>query len=89
MKLTRCRIIVNQYPSEEGILLTNNILPPPNIVSKATEKNIPLLLVTSDTFQVTRQIDAMEALLTSKNEERVRMLKQLAEKYVDLSKLEG
>lgn len=64
-----------------GILLTNNILPPPNIIARATEKNVPLLLVTMDTYQATRQIDGMEALLTKENNERMRLLGQLAEKY--------
>jgi len=50
-----------------GIVLTNNILPPSNIISKAAEKNIPLLLVSSNAYQVAGQIDKMEALLTKDN----------------------
>ncbi|MBN1532236.1 MAG: AAA family ATPase [Spirochaetes bacterium] len=67
-----------------GILLTNNILPPSTIISRAAERRVPLLLVTSDTYQVTRQIDGMEALLTKDNQERIRLLAQLTEKYINL-----
>ncbi len=70
-----------------GVLLTNNILPPPKIIAKASEKDIPLLLVTMDTYQVTRQIDRMDALLTRDNEERIRQLKQLSEKYLNIDKI--
>jgi len=67
-----------------GVLLTNNILPPSNIIAKASEKNIPLILVTMDTFQVARQIDRMESLLTKENEDRIKFLSQLTEKYVTI-----
>lgn len=67
-----------------GILLTNNILPPANIVSKAAEKGIPLLMVTADTYHVTRQIDGMEALLTKDNSDRINILTQMAKKYINL-----
>ncbi len=72
-----------------GILLTNNILPPSSIVSMAAEKGVPMLIVTADTYQVTKQIDSMEALLTRDNQERVRMLAQLAEKYIKLDTFQG
>ena len=67
-----------------GIVMTNNILPPQNIIAKASEKNIPLLLVSIDTFQVAKQVDRMEALLTKENESRIKTLTQLMEKYVDI-----
>ncbi len=70
-----------------GILLTNNILPPSSIISKAEEKNIPLLLVTMDTYQATRQIERMEALLTKDNADRIKLLTQLVEKYVRLDEV--
>ncbi|MCU0847819.1 MAG: AAA family ATPase [Spirochaetes bacterium] len=67
-----------------GVLLTNNILPPSNIIAKAAEKNIPLILVTMDTYQVTKQIDRMESLLTKENEDRIKLLSQMTEKYVTI-----
>jgi BioD-like phosphotransacetylase family protein len=65
-----------------GIILTNNILPPPNIISKASELDIPLLLVTHDTYNIARQMDNIEALLTKENNESLDLLSHLAKKYI-------
>lgn len=70
-----------------GILLTNNILPPANIITRASEKNIPLLLVANDTFMVSKQLDRMEALLTRDSENEIELLAQLVTKYVKLDEL--
>jgi hypothetical protein len=72
-----------------GIILTNNILPPSNIISKASEKNIPLLMVFSDTYQTAKQIESLEPLLTREDSEKVDLLKQMAEKHVQLGEFKG
>ncbi|MGM0739340.1 MAG: DRTGG domain-containing protein [Bacteroidota bacterium] len=72
-----------------GILMTNNILPPSNIISRANEKNIPLLLVSMDTFNASAKFGHLETLLTKDNEEMIRMLTQLAEKYIKLDHIFG
>jgi len=70
-----------------GIILTNNILPPSNIISKAAEKNIPLLLVSSNAYQVAGQIDKMEALLTKDNKEKIALAEKLVKENVKVSAL--
>jgi len=70
-----------------GIVISNNILPPSNIISKAEEKNIPLLMVAADTFQVAKQIDDMEPLITRDAPEKIDLLEKLVKKYVDLKML--
>jgi len=70
-----------------GILLTNNILPPSNIIAKASEMNIPLLLVPSDTYQVARQIDAMEPLLTRDNTGSIELLVGMVREGVNMDEL--
>ncbi|MEX0680401.1 MAG: DRTGG domain-containing protein [Balneolales bacterium] len=72
-----------------GVLLTNNILPPSNIISLANEKHIPLLLVAMDTFNAARKIGRLETLLTSENKELVQLLSQMADKYIDIDRLFG
>jgi BioD-like phosphotransacetylase family protein len=72
-----------------GIILTNNILPPSNIISKASEKNIPLLMVFSDTYQTAKQIESLEPLLTREDTEKVDLLKQMVEKHVQLGEFKG
>lgn len=70
-----------------GILLTNNVLPPTNIITLANEKNIPMLLVSADTFAASRRIGKLETLLTSDNTQMVGLLSNMAEKYLDIDRL--
>ena len=70
-----------------GIILTNNILPPPNIISQATEKNIPLLLVPGDTFKIAKQIDDMEPLLTKYDTEKLDLLSNLVKETINIDKI--
>ena len=72
-----------------GVILTNNLLPPSNIIARASEMNIPLLLVPSDTYQVARQIDSMEPLLTRDNSDNINLLAELVKANVKLSELAG
>jgi BioD-like phosphotransacetylase family protein len=71
------------------IILTNNILPPSNIISKASDRNIPLLLVATDTYQVAQQVDNMEPLLTQNDAEKIALLGQLVKDHVAIDDLLG
>jgi len=70
-----------------GIVLTGNILPPQNIISKASEQNVPLLLVTTDTYQTTKQIENIEPLLTSDDAEKIALWEQLVQEHVSIHQL--
>jgi len=70
-----------------GIILTNNILPPPNIVSIASENKIPLLVVPADTYEVAKQIDNLQPLLTRDNTQKIDLLGELVQTHVDLTDL--
>ncbi len=70
-----------------GIILTNNILPPANIIARAEESGTPMLLVTPDTFQVVRQIDRLEPLLTRDAADKVELLKNIVKANVDIDGL--
>jgi BioD-like phosphotransacetylase family protein len=72
-----------------GVILTNNILPPPNIIAKASERNTPLLLVSPDTYTVAKQIDNLQPLLTKDDTKKIDLLGQLIEKHVNLDKITG
>jgi BioD-like phosphotransacetylase family protein len=80
-------ILASLESDTSGIILTNNILPPSNIISKAAERNIPLLMVFADTYQTARQIDGLEPLLTKDDNEKVDLLQQLVKKHLDLNAL--
>ena len=70
-----------------GIVLTGNILPPQNIISKASEQNVPLLLVTTDTYQTTRQIDMLEPLLMSDDAEKIALCTRLVQEHVSVDEV--
>ena len=82
-------ILASLESDTSGIILTNNILPPSNIISKASERNIPLLMVFSDTFQTARQIESLEPLLTKEDSNKVELLEHLAKKHIDLKEIFG
>jgi len=71
-----------------AIILTNNILPPQDIISKATELGIPLLLVTSDTYSIAKQIDSMEPLLTKDDESKITLIEQIIRRHVNLNEFQ-
>ncbi|MFH1448446.1 MAG: DRTGG domain-containing protein [Candidatus Micrarchaeota archaeon] len=70
-----------------AVILTNNIIPEPDIVSKAADKKIPLLLVPFDTFEVARRIDELEPLLTKNDNENQELLGKLVGEHVDLKRM--
>ncbi|MCH8908922.1 MAG: phosphotransacetylase family protein [Candidatus Heimdallarchaeota archaeon] len=73
--------------STAGIVLTNNIIPPDQIIlSKANLKKIPLILVPHDTFTTAKMIDDMEVLFTKNENLKVELLEKLIKENVDLSK---
>jgi len=74
-------------PNTSAIVLANNILPPPNIVAKATELSIPLLLIPSDTFKAAKQVDDLEPLLTHEETGKLDTLARLVSTHVHTDKI--
>ena len=70
-----------------GIILTNNILPPSNIIAKAEQAGTPMLLVAPDTYQVARQIDRLEPLLTRDATHKIQILKKSVAEHIDIGRL--
>lgn len=66
------------------ILLTNNIVPPPNVVSKAAAKGVPLLLVPGDTYATALQVQRLEPLLTADDQSKFDRLATMIAEHVDL-----
>lgn len=67
-----------------AIILTNNILPPEDIISEATEREIPMLLVTSDTYSVAKQIDLLEPLPTKDDTDKITLIEKMIREHVKL-----
>jgi hypothetical protein len=70
-----------------AVVLTNNILPQPNIIAKAEKMSIPLLLVSQDSYQTAKQIDALEALPTKDDKEKIALIEKMIKDHVDIKKL--
>ena len=70
-----------------GIVLTNNIIPPANVVSRAAEADVPLLLVPGDTYAVALQVERIDPLLTADDDARIDLLEELFAENVDFGKL--
>lgn len=67
-----------------GIVLTNNILPQPNIIAQASEKNVPLLLVHSDTHKAAKKIDQTVPLVDAGDDKKIKILKDLVANHTNL-----
>ncbi len=67
-----------------GIVLTNNILPQPNIISIASEKEVPLLLVHSDTHKAAKKIGQMVPLVNSFDEQKIKILEDSIRNHTNL-----
>lgn len=84
----RSDMIVAALESDtEAIVLTNNILPPANIISKAEDKGVPMLLVPFDTYRTSKQIDDLEPLLDCGDKKRRMLLAKIVGDNVDLKKI--
>ncbi|MBT4033213.1 MAG: AAA family ATPase [Candidatus Marinimicrobia bacterium] len=67
-----------------GIILTNNILPPPNILARASGTNVPLLLVAQDTFQAAKKVDNLVSLLSKDDDEKMALLADMIKDHVEV-----
>ena len=71
--------------STAGIILTNNILPSSNIISMASERQIPLLLVPFDTYQTASQIENIDPLLMKDDTRKMEVLTQMVKEHVSIN----
>ena len=72
-----------------AVILTCNIEPTPELISKATERKIPLLLVSPDTYQIAKQIDSMEPLLQKDDTDKILLLERMIKEHVNLQEFQG
>jgi len=67
-----------------GIVLTNDIIPPANIVAKASGQNVPLLVVSGDTYSTALQIERIRPLLRAEDEGQIAKLTAMVSDHVDM-----
>lgn len=71
------------------ILLTNNIVPPANVINRASEEEVPILLVPSDTYAIAQQVQEIEPLLTKDDTDKVEILGRLVSDNVDVGAVQA
>ncbi len=72
-----------------AVVVTNNMFPPAHIISRAEEKQVPLLQVSADTYQVAKQVDDLERLLTPQESDKIELLKKTFAESVKLETVVG
>jgi hypothetical protein len=70
-----------------AVILTNNILPPQNILAKADEKKIPVLLVPIGVYETAKQIESLTPLITSKNTDEIALMEKLVKENVKVDEI--
>ena len=83
----RADMIVAALESDTAaVVLTNNILPSPNLIAQAARNEVPMLLVALDTYQAAKQIDGIEALPTKDETEKIAFITSMIKDHVNLNK---
>ncbi|MGA2367745.1 MAG: AAA family ATPase [Dehalococcoidia bacterium] len=70
-----------------AVILTNNTLPAQNILAKAEERKIPVLLVPFGVYEAAKQIEALTPLITSKNTAEIDLMAKMVSEHVNLDAL--
>jgi BioD-like phosphotransacetylase family protein len=70
-----------------AVIITNNILPPQNILAKADEKGIPVLLVPIGVYETAKQIESLTPLITAKNTAEIDLMEKLVRENVNMDEL--
>jgi BioD-like phosphotransacetylase family protein len=71
------------------IVLTNNVLPPSNLIAKAQDAGIPLLMVPQDTYSAATQIDDIEPLIMKQDTGKLALVEKLVRENIDIGKMTG
>ena len=70
-----------------AVMLTGNILPTPDLISRAAKMGIPFLLVSADTCEIARQMDGMESLPTKDDLGKIALIEEMVRTHVNLQAL--
>jgi BioD-like phosphotransacetylase family protein len=62
-------------------------MPSSSLIAQANLLNVPLLLVSGDTYDIARQIENMESLLTKNDVEKIALIEQLVRRHVHIEKV--
>ena len=77
-------ILVSLSEDTAGIILTNNVLPHPRILSKADQLNVPIMSVPMDTYTTAKMVEHIVAELMPDDIEKKELIKNLVKDGVML-----
>lgn len=72
-----------------GIILTNNILPHPKVMSKAEELCIPVLSVPMDTYTTAKAVEHIHAEIRPDDADKKDLIKKMVSKELDVKRITG
>ncbi len=67
-----------------GIILTNDIIPPSNIISRADRAGIPLVSVPLDTYEAAQRIERMDRITTIEDDFKIDKIKEVITPRIDM-----
>jgi BioD-like phosphotransacetylase family protein len=67
-----------------ALVLTNSIVPPANVLSRAAEKEIPVLLVPENTYTVALRVEKIEPLIAPQDTVKIERITALVASHVDV-----
>ncbi len=80
-------ILVSLAEDTAGIILTNNVLPHPRILSKADQLNVPVMSVPMDTYTTAKMVEHIVAELMPADEDKKELIRNLVKENVMLDKI--
>ncbi len=73
--------------STKCLILTGNLRPNNIIISRAQEREIPILLVKEDTLSTIEKVEGILGKLRVREEKKIKRAKELLKEYVDVNKI--
>jgi len=70
-----------------AVVITNNIMPPQNILDKADKAKIPVLMVPIGVYETAKQIESLPPLITAKDTREIALMEQLVRDNVNIDAL--
>lgn len=77
-------ILASLEEGTAGIILTNDIIPPSNIISRADRAGIPLISVPLDTYEAAQRIERMDRITTIEDEFKIDKIKDTITPEIDV-----
>ncbi len=77
-------ILASLDEGTSGLVLTNDIIPPSNIISRADRQNIPLISVPIDTYEAAKRIERMDTITTIEDDYKIENIKEEVTPRLDI-----